>query len=48
MLPHAFKQDVDRSILAFCKTPEQKKEALEAGAALVGGIDVIRDIEASF
>lgn len=45
MLPHAFQQDVDRSILAFCKTPEQKKDALEAGATLVGGTDIIRDVE---
>lgn len=45
MLPHAFQQEVDRSILAFCKTAEQKKEALEAGATLVGGTDVIRDVE---
>jgi len=47
MLPHPFAQDnvPERSVLVFCKTPEQKEAATSAGANLVGGIEIIKDIE---
>jgi ribosomal protein L1 len=50
ILPHIFEQDglVDRSILVFCKTNEQKEEAMNAGASLVGGTEIIRDVEVNF
>lgn len=49
ILPHIFEQDglQERSILAFCKTVEQKEEAQLAGADLVGGVEVIKEIEVS-
>lgn len=49
ILPHIFEQDglQERSILAFCKTAEQKEEAQLAGADLVGGVEVIKEIEVS-
>lgn len=45
MLPHGFDQGVARSILVFCKTQEQKLEAQDAGATLVGGSEIIKEIE---
>uniref|UniRef100_A0A1B6FXW7 39S ribosomal protein L1, mitochondrial n=1 Tax=Cuerna arida TaxID=1464854 RepID=A0A1B6FXW7_9HEMI len=47
ILPHVYEQDglQERSILVFCKTPEQKEAAKAAGANLVGGTEIIKDIE---
>ncbi|KAG8333112.1 mitochondrial 54S ribosomal protein mrpl1 [Homalodisca vitripennis] len=47
ILPHVYEQDglQERSILVFCKTPEQKEAARAAGANLVGGTEIIKDIE---
>ncbi|XP_054268311.1 39S ribosomal protein L1, mitochondrial-like [Macrosteles quadrilineatus] len=47
ILPHIFEQDdlTERSILVFCKTNEQKEAAMAAGANLVGGSEIIRDVE---
>lgn len=49
MLPHFFEQEglKERTILAFCKTEEQKDEAMSAGANLVGGVEIIKEIEVS-
>lgn len=49
ILPHIFEQDglQERTILAFCKTAEQKEEAQLAGADLVGGTEIIKEIEVS-
>lgn len=41
-IAHKFDQGIERKILAFCKTKEQIDEALEAGAALAGGSDIIK------
>ncbi|XP_063546423.1 large ribosomal subunit protein uL1m [Cydia strobilella] len=45
LLPHRFPRDEERTILAFCKTPEQVKQASEAGATTVGGTDLIKKIQ---
>lgn len=50
LLPNVFEQDglKERTVLAFCKTQEQKDEAMNAGANLVGGIEIIKEIEVSY
>uniref|UniRef100_A0A1B6CAE8 39S ribosomal protein L1, mitochondrial n=1 Tax=Clastoptera arizonana TaxID=38151 RepID=A0A1B6CAE8_9HEMI len=45
LLPYGFDTSTNRSILVFCKTPEQKLAAQDAGATLVGGTEIIKDIE---
>lgn len=44
-LPHPFGTYEDRTVLAFCKTPEQVEEAKEAGADLAGGTELIQRIQ---
>ncbi|KAI8420636.1 hypothetical protein MSG28_007880 [Choristoneura fumiferana] len=45
LLPHRFPRDEERTILAFCKTPELVKQAAEAGATTAGGTDLIKKIQ---
>jgi len=45
MIPHAFEHNEERNILVLAKGEELLREASEAGAALVGGTDVIRNIQ---
>ncbi|XP_075224443.1 mitochondrial ribosomal protein L1 [Lycorma delicatula] len=45
MIPHGFDHGEDRTIIVFCKSPAEKLAAEEAGATLVGGTEIIRDIE---
>lgn len=42
---HEFEHGEKRSILLFCKTPELREAAENAGATLVGDVDLIRKIE---
>ncbi|XP_063227200.1 large ribosomal subunit protein uL1m [Bacillus rossius redtenbacheri] len=44
-IPHPFNPDEARSVIAFCKDAQAQKEALEAGASVVGGSDLIRSIQ---
>lgn len=44
-IPHPFDHGEDRSVLAFCKTPEIKREAEIAGASLVADADTAKKIE---
>lgn len=41
--PYPHKED--RSVLAFCKLREQMDEALEAGASLAGGQEIITGVK---
>lgn len=45
MIPHAFDQNVERTIIVFCKGDAPQKQATEAGATLVGGPELIKDIQ---
>lgn len=47
-LPYPYDHGEDRTILAFCQTTEMMEEARNAGAMLVGGKDVIKNIEVYF
>ena len=41
-IKNSFDHGEERKILAFCKTEDQVKEALDEGAALAGGSDIIK------
>ncbi|XP_055375822.1 39S ribosomal protein L1, mitochondrial [Condylostylus longicornis] len=45
MIPYKFDHGEERRILVFTKTMESLLEAREAGATLVGGIELIKDIQ---
>lgn len=42
---YPFKHNENRSILVFCKLRNQLDAAIEAGATLAGGIDIITAIK---
>ncbi|KAL7295287.1 hypothetical protein TKK_0011422 [Trichogramma kaykai] len=44
-MKHLFDHGEERNILVFCKKDEQIKAALEGGAALAGGVDIIKLIQ---
>ncbi|XP_012288922.1 uncharacterized protein LOC105704356 [Orussus abietinus] len=44
-IPHKFERTQKPTLMAFCKCPETKAEAEAAGATLVGGIDIIKQIQ---
>lgn len=44
-IPHPFGNYEDRTVLAFCKTPEQTEEAIEAGADIAGGSEIIHRVQ---
>lgn len=44
-LPNPYDHGEDRPILAFCQSNEMMEEARSAGAMLVGGKDIIKNIE---
>ncbi|KAH8310943.1 hypothetical protein KR044_003535 [Drosophila immigrans] len=44
MIPHKFDHGEDRKIIVFTKGNEEIQEARDAGASLVGGIELIKDI----
>ncbi|XP_067004658.1 large ribosomal subunit protein uL1m [Anabrus simplex] len=44
-IPYPFDLGDDRSVLVFCKSPELQKMALEAGATLCGGTELIKDVQ---
>ncbi|KAJ9581903.1 hypothetical protein L9F63_003762 [Diploptera punctata] len=43
--PHPFINDGPRPVLAFCKTHELQRSALEAGATVAGDTDLIKSIQ---
>jgi large subunit ribosomal protein L1 len=45
MIPHGFDHGEDRKIIAFVKGQDLIKEATDAGAALVGGVELIKDLQ---
>lgn len=45
LLPHLFPREEERSIMAFCKGSELIKEAMDAGASIAGGSDLIKKIQ---
>lgn len=45
MIPHKFDHGEERKILVFAKGQENLTEALEAGATLVGGPELVKDIQ---
>lgn len=45
MIPNAFDQNIERTILVFCKGEAKQKEATDAGATLVGGPELIKDVQ---
>ncbi|XP_064535772.1 large ribosomal subunit protein uL1 [Drosophila montana] len=44
MIPHKFHHGEDRKIIVFTKENEEITKAREAGATLVGGVELIKDI----
>ncbi|RZB39391.1 mitochondrial ribosomal protein L1, partial [Asbolus verrucosus] len=44
-IPHKFDHGEERAIIAFSKTAEAQKEALDAGAQLAGGVDLIKQVQ---
>lgn len=44
-MPHKFYHGEERTILAFTKTPEMQEEVRMAGAQLVGGLELIKEIQ---
>lgn len=44
-IPHKFDQEQERSILAFTKATETYDDIRNAGAQLVGGVDIIKNIQ---
>lgn len=47
VLPHNFDLQPVRKVLALCQTEEGQKAATEAGAELVGGLDLVKKIQVS-
>ncbi|KAL4708840.1 hypothetical protein ACJJTC_019356 [Scirpophaga incertulas] len=45
LMPNGFPRDEERTILAFCKTPEMIKAVQDAGATTAGGHDIIKKIQ---
>lgn len=45
LLPHRFDYQPIRKVMAFCKTQETQDEALNGGADVVGGLDLIKRIQ---
>lgn len=45
MVPHKFDHGEERTILVFAKEQDIIKEATEAGATLVGGTELLKDIQ---
>jgi len=45
VLPHNFDLQPVRKVLALCQTEEGQKAATEAGAELVGGLDLVKKIQ---
>ncbi|XP_055642447.1 39S ribosomal protein L1, mitochondrial [Toxorhynchites rutilus septentrionalis] len=44
-IPHSFEHGENRNVIVFAKGQEILKEATDAGAALVGGIELIKEIQ---
>lgn len=44
-IPHVFNHGENRNIIVFAKGQEQLKEASDAGATLVGGAELIKEIQ---
>lgn len=44
-IPHKFDHGEERSLLVFSKTPEMLQDVQNAGAQLVGGVEIIKSIQ---
>lgn len=44
-IPYRFDHGDERNVLAFCKSMENQKIALDAGAQVSGGVDLIKQIQ---
>nr|CAH7757949.1 unnamed protein product [Callosobruchus chinensis] len=44
-IPHKFDHGEQRTVLAFCKTSEMQQSAMDAGAQLSGGTELIKQIQ---
>ncbi|KAJ8954952.1 hypothetical protein NQ318_000382 [Aromia moschata] len=44
-VPHKYDHGEERTVIAFSKTPELQKEAIDAGAQLSGGVELIKQIQ---
>lgn len=44
-IPNNFDHGEERSVIAFCKSIENQKIALDAGAQKAGGLDLIKNIQ---
>jgi ribosomal protein L1 len=44
-VPHPFDTGSARSVLVFCKSTELQKSALEAGATVAGGTELIKNVQ---
>ena len=45
LLPHDFGYQERKTVVAFCKSEENQQEALDAGADLVGGLELIKKVQ---
>ena len=45
LLPHQFEFAAPKKVIAFCKTVETQDTAQAAGADLIGGLDLIKQIQ---
>lgn len=45
VLPHSFDDGKENRVLVFCRTPEEKEAALEAGAEYAGGAELVKSVE---
>ncbi|CAH2008224.1 unnamed protein product [Acanthoscelides obtectus] len=43
--PHRFDHGEERAVIAFCKDPDLQQSAVEAGAQLSGGVELIKQIQ---
>lgn len=44
-VPYKFDHGEERNVIAFCKSSENQRIALEAGAQAAGGIDLIKNVQ---
>ena len=47
-IPHPWVDFSTKNLLAFCKTPETQKIALDKGADTVGGVELIKKIQVCY
>lgn len=45
LIPYPFDHGEERTIIAFAKSAEVQEQAANAGAQLVGGVDLIKQVQ---